>query len=264
MPTALTDDGVALWWTQDGPTDSPGDVPVLLLANSIGSTAEMWAPQVEPLSARFRLIRFDARGHGRSDAPEGDYTLDRLARDMAAVLDAAEAPRAHVCGLSLGGATAQAFALAFPDRIDRLILANTAARIGSAEGWSQRIAAVRAGGMAGIADMAVTRFFDADFIAARPEVVAPVREALIATPAQGYIGCCAALRDADLTDAVATIAAPTLVIGGAHDVSTPPPQTQALADAIPGARHVVLDAAHLSNLEQADAFTGAVLAHLEP
>jgi 3-oxoadipate enol-lactonase len=259
VPTALTDDGVALWWTQDGPADAP----VLLLANSIGSTAEMWAPQVAPLSARFRLIRFDARGHGRSDAPEGDYRLDRLARDMAAVLDAADAPRAHVCGLSLGGATAQAFALAYPDRIDRLILANTAARIGSAEGWSHRIAAVRAGGMAGVADMAVARFFEAAFIAAHPEIVDPVREALIATPAHGYVGCCAALRDADLTDAVAAVVAPTLVIGASHDVSTPPAQTQALADAIPGARHMVLDAAHLSNLEQPDAFTGAVLAHLE-
>jgi 3-oxoadipate enol-lactonase len=259
VPTALTDDGVSLWWTEDGPADAP----VLLLANSIGSTIKMWAPQVEPLARRLRLIRFDTRGHGRSDAPEGDYALDRLVRDMAAVLDAAGAVRAHVCGLSLGGAVAQAFALAYPDRIDRLILANTAARIGSADGWGQRIAAVRGGGMASIADMAVSRFFDAAFIEARPEVVAPVRAALIATPAQGYIGCCAALRDADLTETVAAIEAPTLVIGGVLDVSTPPVQTGALADAIRGARHRVLDAAHLSNLEQPDAFTDAVLVHLE-
>ncbi|MDO9607918.1 MAG: 3-oxoadipate enol-lactonase [Brevundimonas sp.] len=259
MPTALTDDGVSLWWTEDGPADAP----VLLLANSIGSTVEMWAPQVEPLAQRLRLIRFDTRGHGRSEAPEGDYTLDRLARDLAAVLDTAGAARAHVCGLSLGGAVAQTFALKFPDRLDRLILANTAARIGSADGWNQRIAAVRGGGMACIADMAVGRFFDAAFIGAHPEVIAPVRAALIATPAHGYIGCCAALRDADLSEAVAAINSPTLVIGGASDVSTPPVQTQALADAIPGARHIVLDAAHLSNLEQPDAFTGAVIAHLE-
>ncbi len=259
MGFATTNDGVNLFWTQDG-----AQGPALLLCNSIGATTAMWDAQVAALGARYRLIRFDARGHGRSDAPQGDYTLARLAGDAAAVLDAAGVEHAHVCGLSLGGAVAQKLALDAPHRIDRLVLANTAARIGSFDGWSQRIAAVQAGGMASIADMAIGRFFDPAFIAAEPGAVAPVRAALLAVPAHGYIGCCAALRDADLTDGVGAIAAPTLVIGGGKDVSTPPDQTQGLADAIPGARHVVLDAAHLSNIEQPEAFSAAVLSHLEP
>ncbi len=258
MPHVRADDGVSLYWTADGPEDAPA----LLLCNSIGSSTVMWAPQLAALAARFRLIRHDARGHGRSDAPDGDYRLERLALDAQAVLDAAGAATAHVCGLSLGGAVAQQLAISNPERIDRLILANTAARIGSAEGWSQRIAAVRAGGLASIADLAIGRFFAADFIQAHPEAVAPIRAALLATPTRGYIGACAALRDADLSQAVGAVFAPTLVIGGRLDVSTPPDQTQALADAIPGARHIVLDAAHLSNIEQPVAFTVAVASFL--
>ncbi|WP_449253329.1 3-oxoadipate enol-lactonase [Brevundimonas naejangsanensis] len=258
MPQVLADDGVSLYWTADGPEDAPA----LLLCNSIGSSTVMWIPQLAALAGRFRVIRHDARGHGQSDAPDGDYRLDCLARDALAVLDAAAAATAHVCGMSLGGAVAQQLAISNPERIDRLVLANSAARIGSAESWSQRIAAVRAGGLASIADLAIGRFFSADFIQAHVEAVAPIRAALLATPDQGYIGACAALRDADLTQAVGAIAVPTLVIGGRLDVSTPPDQTEALADAIPGARHIVLDAAHLSNIEQPRAFTEAVATFL--
>jgi 3-oxoadipate enol-lactonase len=259
MALAITDDGVSLFWTEDGPADAP----VLLLCNSVGSTVRMWAPQIEAFSARYRVIRHDARGHGRSDAPAADYTLERLALDALTVLDAAGAGRVHICGLSLGGMVAQQVALQSPDRLDRLVLANTAARIGAVDGWNQRIAAVREGGLEGIADMAIARFFSADFIAANPEAVTPVLEDLKATSPDGYNGACAALRDADVTERVGSITAPTLVIGGTGDVSTPPAQTQDLADRIPGARHYVLGAAHLSNIEQATTFTAAVLDHLE-
>ncbi len=259
MLSLMTDDGVALAWSQAGPADAPA----LLLCNSIGSTQRMWRPQVEALKGRFRVIGFDARGHGQSGVPAGEYSLERLALDAVAVLDAAEVETAHVCGLSLGGLVAQRMALDHGDRIGRLILANTGSRIGTAESWNARIALVREQGMEELAELAIGRFFDAAFIAAHPEIVAPIREDLLACSPVGYAGACAALRDADLTPAIAAISNPTLVIGGALDVSTPPSSTQAIAAAIPGARHVVLDAAHLSNLEQPAAFTAALEDFLE-
>ena len=180
MAFVTTDDGITLFWTEDGPADAP----VLLLCNSVGSTLGMWSPQVAALSARYRLIRHDARGHGRSQAPAGDYTMERLGQDALAVLDAAGVERAHVCGLSLGGMVAQTLAVAAPGRVGRLVLANTAARIGSVDGWNQRIAAVREGGMEAIADMAVARFFSPEFMSAHPEAVAPILADLKATSAE--------------------------------------------------------------------------------
>lgn len=259
MPALLTDDGVGLAWSQTGPVGAPA----LLLCNSIGSTRRMWRPQIEALKDRLRVIGFDARGHGQSDAPAGEYRMASLARDAVAVLDAAGVERAHVCGLSLGGVVAQQMALDHGGRVDRLILANTASRIGTAESWTARIALVREQGMAGLADVALGRFFGAAFMAAHSDAVAPIRADLLACSPVGYAGACAALRDADLTEAIAAIAKPTLVIGGTADISTPPSSTQAIADAIPGARHVVLEAAHLSNLEQPDAFTALLEDFLE-
>jgi 3-oxoadipate enol-lactonase len=251
---ATMTDGTRIFWEVDGPAGAPA----LLLANSIGAALEMWDAQVAALAGRFRVIRFDTRGHGRSDAPAGEYSLARLAADAAGVLDAAGAERAHVCGLSLGGAVGQQLALDAPARVERLVLANTAARIGNAEGWQARMDAVASGGLEGIADMALGRFFDEGFRTAHPDVIARFRQMLLANPAHGYIGCCAALRDADLRDRVAAITSPTLVIGGALDVSTPPDVTDALAGSIPGARAITLPAAHLSNVEAPEAFTAAL------
>lgn len=251
---ATVSDGARIFWTADGAENAPA----LLLANSIGTALEMWDAQVPAWAERFRVIRFDARGHGRSDAPKAEYSLARLAEDAAGVLDGARVARAHVCGLSLGGAVGQQLALDAPNRVDRLILANTAARIGNAEGWQARIDAVASGGLEGIAEMALGRFFDEAFRTAHPDVIARFRQMLLANPAHGYIGCCAALRDADLRPGVGAITAPTLVIGGAHDVSTPPDVTDALAASIPGARAVTLKAAHLSNVEAPEAFSAAV------
>ncbi|MBX3484854.1 3-oxoadipate enol-lactonase [Phenylobacterium sp.] len=251
-------DGAQLFVADEGPRDAPA----VVLLHSIGCGHGMWAPQL-PSLASWRVIRPDIRGHGHSDAPDSDYPLDRLAADVEDVLAALGVERAVVCGLSLGGAVAQALALRAPARVAGLVLANTAARIGSAEAWEQRAAAVRAEGLAAIAGMAMGRFFSDAFRAARPDVVDGFRDALLATSAVGYAGCCAALRDADLTGDVGRIAAPTLVIGGALDVSTPPAQTRALAGAIPGAVHLELDAAHLSNIEQPQAFAAALVQHLE-
>ena len=241
----------------------PAKAPALLFLNSLGCDRRLWGAQVAALEARYRCLIFDARGHGQSDAPESDYTLDLLGRDALAVLDAAEVAQAHVCGLSLGGLVAQRLAIHAPARVATLTLANTASRIGAWDAWEARRRTVLAEGLGAIADMAMERFFSEDFRRAEPDLVAGWRTRLTAGSARGYAGCCAALRDADLTNELGRIAAPTLVIGGRLDVSTPPEATDALAKAIPGARSLVLDAAHLSNLEQPQAFTEALRMHLE-
>lgn len=246
-----------------GEAHGPVDAPALLFLNSVGCDRSLWDAQVAALSERFRCIVFDTRGHGASDAPQGDYTVAQLGDDALAVLDAAEAERAHVCGLSLGGLTAQQLALSAPGRVLSLTLANTASRIGSVESWAARRELVLAQGLEAIVDTAMERFFSERFRAANPAVVAERRRRLAAASVTGYAGCCSALRDADLTAGLSRITAPTMVIGGEFDVSTPPDQTAALAAAIPGARLEILPAAHLSNLEQPAAFTAALRAHLE-
>lgn len=235
----------------------------ILYINSLGCDMAMWEPQCAALEGRHRHLRYDARGHGQSDAPEGDYDLATLGRDALAVLDAHDVERAHVCGLSLGGLTAQWLAIHAPERVERLVLANTASRVGSVEGWTTRAETVRSRGMEAVADVVIGRFFSPGFSILAPATVARFRAVLIATAPAGYAGCCAALRDADLTADLPRISAPTLVIGGASDVSTPPEQGAALAAAIPGASFLTLDAAHISNIETHATFTAAMRRHFE-
>jgi 3-oxoadipate enol-lactonase len=253
------DDGVRLRARTDGPVDAPA----LLFLNSLGCDLTMWDGQVRALKERFRMIRFDTRGHGGSDAPGGEYRLERLGLDALVVLDAVGAARADVCGLSLGGVIAQWLAIHAADRADRLILANTAARIGSEDIWRGRRETVLTEGVGAIAEGVIGRFFSERFRIAAPEIVEIFRRILLNIPPQGYAGCCAALRDADLRPDISGIASATLVIGGAMDASTPPAQAEALARGIPGAGLTILDSAHLSNIEQPDAFTAALLNHLE-
>lgn len=255
-----TDDGCRLAWRRDG---TAAGAPILF-CNSIGTGLELWDPQVIALGQHFDIVRFDTRGHGRSDAPRGDYDLETLARDAIAVLDAAGLPLANVCGISLGGVTAMRLALDRPDRVHRLILADTAARIGTAQDWEQRREKVLADGMAAIADSAMERFFSPEFRERNAETVTRFREALLATSAVGYAGCCAALRDADLTADVSRIDAPTLVISGLRDVSTTPEQLRYLAGAISGSLLAESDAAHLANVELPDEFAQHVGDFLRP
>ena len=249
-----TSDGCRLAWRRDGTT---GGTPILF-ANSIGTSLELWDPQIAALQNDFDIVRFDTRGHGRSDAPDGNYDLTTLARDVIAVLDAAGLDRANICGISMGGLTAMRLALDSPHRVHRLVLADTAARIGSAHSWEQRRDAVLTHGMAAIADAAMERFFSPAFREHRPETVTRFRRALLATSATGYAGCCAALRDADLTRDVNRIENPTLVITGLRDVSTTPAQMRNLAGAIAGSHVAELDAAHLSNVELPEEFSRQV------
>jgi len=216
----------------------------------------MWAPQRAALAHSHRVLSYDTRGHGRSDAPPGDYTIERLATDALEVLDAYGVERASFCGVSMGGMVGQWLGAYARERIAHLVLANTAACMGPAASWNQRIACVRREGMGAIADAVVERWFTSGF---DDDVVRRTRVQLLATSAVGYVGCCAAIRDLDLRASAAAIAARTLIIAGSRDPATPLQRSLELAEAM--ARRpamLVLEAAHLSNLEQPAAFNRAL------
>jgi 3-oxoadipate enol-lactonase len=249
-----TDDGVRLNVEMCGREDAPA----ILMMHSIGCDLTLWDPQVESLAHDFRVVRYDARGHGGSDAPPGDYTLERLGQDALAVLDAVGVGRAYLCGLSLGGVTAKWLALNAPERIAGIVLADTAVRIGTAEAWQARADMALEQGMQAIAPTAIGRFFSSQFQAADPDTVDRFRGILLGTDPHGWAGCCAVLRDADFTGQLGAIVTPAIVVGGRLDVPTPFAQAEELASLIPGARLVALDAGHLSNIEQPEDFTQAV------
>ena len=249
-------DGVRLHYRADG---DPAD-PALVLSNSLGASLDMWAPQVEPLAARFHLIRYDTRGHGLSEVTPGPYTIAQLGRDVIGLLDHLGIGRAHFAGVSMGGLTGQWIALNHPERLHRLALCNTAAYIGPPENWTNRVAAVRANGVGSIADAVASRWLTADYAAAQPELAASLRRMLAATASEGYAGACLAVRDADFRADLGRIAVPTLVIAGTHDAATPAAEGRFLADRIPGAQYRALNGAHLTNLEDVARFNVALLA----
>jgi 3-oxoadipate enol-lactonase len=235
----------------------------VLLLGSLGTTFDIWKPQIGPLSERHRVIRLDTRGHGRSAAPPGDYTLDDLGADALSVLDAAGVERAAVCGVSLGGMTAMWLAAHAPERVRALVPVSTALKIGALAIWEERIRAVRAGGTAAIADASMGRWFTERYRRAHPDAVAWCRAMLVGCQTGGYIGCCTALRDADLHGVAARIVAPTLVIVGREDPVTPPADAQDIVDHIAVARLLTLDASHICAIELADAFNAALNGFLE-
>ena len=243
--------------------DGVEGAPVVVLSNSLGTDLAMWDSQIAELSRDFRVVRYDTRGHGRSAATPGPCDIDRLGRDVLGLLDRLEIQKAHFCGLSLGGITGMWLGIHAPKRLRRLVLANTAARIGPPENWNTRIAKVRAGGMAAISQAVLERWFTAGFIANQPDTWAMMRQMMESTPAEGYMACCAAIRDMDQRDAIAGIGAPTLIISGTHDVATPAADGRFLADRIEGSSYVEFNAAHLSNIEAAPEFTAALLAFLD-
>lgn len=235
------------------------DAPVLMLSNSLGTAMAMWEPQMAAFEARFRVLRYDSRGHGRSDVPAGSYSIDRLGRDAIELLDALQIARVTFCGLSKGGMIGQWIGWRAPERLQRLILANTSGYMGPPEGWDGRIRSVTADGMAAMTEPVLQRWFRPSFLGDAADAVAPVRAMLLATPPAGYAGCCAAIRDMDQRPVLPLITAPTLVIAGTGDSATPMEHAEQLARDIPRARLVALEAAHLSNVEQPVAFTKAVL-----
>jgi 3-oxoadipate enol-lactonase len=256
MPFAAVN-GTTLYYRIDGGANVAA--PWLVLSNSLGSDVSMWTPQLAEFTKHFRVLRYDTRGHGRSDAPPGPYTIHQLAGDVIGLLDFLDIRRAHFVGVSMGGLTGVALGAWNADRIERLALCNTAAKIGTREVWELRAARARNEGMLSLADEVLLRWFTPTFIAREPLVIAQVRDVLVHTDNAGYASNCDAINAADLRGDAASIKAPTLVIAGTHDLSTPPAQGRELADAVPGACYVELDASHISNVEVADMFTKTVL-----
>lgn len=235
-------------------------VPVVF-SNSLGTDHTLWDSQLPALD-RDATWRYDTRGHGQSDIAPGEYSIGRLGQDLLNVIDATGAPQADICGLSIGGITALWVAIHHPARIRRLILANTAARIGDPELWETRIRTVRAGGLSAIAEATMQRWFTEVYRSKHAGIVDRIRATFEQTSIDGYIACCAVLRDADLRGQAAQVKCPTLVITGAHDPATPPEAGVWLGSQIPGAQVVTLDAAHLSNVEQPQEFNAAIRAFL--
>jgi 3-oxoadipate enol-lactonase len=242
--------------------EGPDDAPVLVLSNSLGTTLAMWLPQLASLTEHFRVLRYDTRGHGQSEVTTGPYSIAQLGRDVVALLDGLNIPSAHFCGLSMGGMTGIWLGVNAPDRIGRLVLCNTSAAIGVPEVWNARIAKVKQDGMESIIDGVLERWFTADFLVHATAQVERVRHMLRNTSAEGYVANCAAVRDMDQRSELSRITAPTLVIGGRYDKATPPEHGELIARAIPGAKYVELNAAHLSNWEVAQAFTQQLLSFL--
>jgi 3-oxoadipate enol-lactonase len=257
MPTARLSD-VSIHYQVDGDAAAPP----LLLSNSLGTSMEMWEPQLAALAARFRVIRYDSRGHGQSTVTPGPYTIEQVANDALGLLDALKVARTHFCGLSMGGMVGMWLGIHAPERIDRLVLANTAAKIGTAELWNARIDAVRKGGMASIARAVLARWFSAQLLEAPTPIIARMRATLETISPDGYAASCAAVRDMDQRHLVGRIRAPTLVIAGTDDLATPAAEGRFVAEQVPHARYVEVPAAHLSNVQAAPAFTQALLQFL--
>ena len=235
----------------------------MVLSNSLGATMAMWDAQVPELARRFRVLRYDTRGHGHSPVPPGPYTIDDLADDVIALLDHLGLARVHFAGLSLGGMTGIRLAARNPERIARLALLCTSVRLDTAPNYRDRAALVRAHGTGAIAEAVVGRWYTAAFHAQHPDRVAAARAMVASTPAEGYAGCCEALAAMDLGSDLAAITAPTLAIAGADDPATPPPHLERIAHGIGDAQLLTVPhAAHLANDEQPGIITRALLDHL--
>ncbi len=242
--------------------EGPAGAPVVVLSHSLGTTLGMWDPQMPALTERFRVLRYDSRGHGESAVTPGPYTVEGLGRHVIALLDGLGNRRAHFCGLSMGGMVGMWLGAHAPQRVEKLVLCNTAGRIGPPEIWNTRIENVRKNGMNPIATPVLGRWFTPAFHERMPGTIEGMRRMLIETPVEGYVACCAAIRDADLRETLPRILARTLVIAGTGDAATPPADGRFLAEKIQGARYVELAAAHLSNIEAPERFTAELMAFL--
>lgn len=239
--------------------DGPEGAPVVMFSNSLGTNLHMWDSQISELTKTFRILRYDSRGHGHSTAIPGPYTIAGLGRDVIGLLDALHIEHVFFCGLSLGGVIAQWLGINAPDRLNAIVISNSAAKIGTDEFWNQRIQKLCEGGIAPVAAAQVLRWFTEKYVAAQPQVIEKMKQMFVATPLDGYIATCEALRDFDLRGSINHIQTPTLVLAGTHDAVTPPADGKFLAVGIPGAQYAELNASHLSNIEDAADFTGAVV-----
>ena len=237
-------------------------LPVLVFSNSLGANYSMWDPQAQEFHKKFRVLRYDTRGHGQSSSTPGPYSIDQLAKDVVALLDALDLDSVHFCGLSMGGMIGMWLGVHAPKRLNRVVLSNTGAKIGTPEAWNARIEAVRKNGMKSIASAVVDRWFSPAFRQKSPAIISNTLRMIGEANAEGYLACCAAVRDFDFREQLGRVRAPALVISGAHDPATPPADGRFLAQQIPGARYAELNAAHLSNIEQQDGFNNELAAFL--
>jgi 3-oxoadipate enol-lactonase len=245
--------------------DGPIDAPVLVLSNSLGTDLNMWDTQVPAFAEHFRVLRFDTRGHGQSLVTEGPYSIEQLGRDVIALLDALDIPLAHFCGLSMGGLIGQWLGIHAGDRLQRLVVCNTAAKIGTSDVWNPRIEMVLRDGaaaMVALRDASIARWFTADFAAANPQQAKRITDMLAATSPQGYAANCAAVRDADFSEQLSAIHVPTLVIAGTEDAVTPPAGSHFIQRQVQGAEYAEFYAAHLSNVQAGAAFSDRVIQFL--
>jgi 3-oxoadipate enol-lactonase len=257
MPFAKSSD-VDLYYEWSGAEN----LPVMVLSNGLGTNLYMWDSQVDAFSQHFRLLRFDARGHGQSGLTPGPYTIEQLSWDLVHLLDALKVERAYFCGVSMGGLIGMFLGTNGAKRFQKLVLSSTAAKIGTAETWTTRIQTVEKDGMKAVADAVLGRWFTADFRAKSSAEVQRVRSMLEGTSPDGYIASCAAVRDSDQRDSVSNIGLPSLIIVGAEDPGTPPMEARFLQKTIPGAQLVELAGSHLCNIESYREFNQHVLKFL--
>jgi 3-oxoadipate enol-lactonase len=255
---ATAGDGYRIAYRFDGPADKP----VLLLSNSIGTDLTMWDPQIEPFTEHFRVLRYDSRGHGASDVPAGPYSLDRLGRDAVELLDTLNISRVHFLGLSLGGMVGQWLGVFAPERIDRLILSNTAAYLGPAKQVQERLIGVLKADRSETAETFLRNWFPPHLLESNGPIITSTRAVLLATDPQGVAGALAAVRDMDMRRTLSLISHPTLVIGGQYDTVTLPSHSELIAATVPSAKLILLPVVHLSNLEAPDLYTRIILEFL--
>ncbi len=243
-----------------------GDGPWMTLSHSLACDSFMWEPQVKALSSRYTVLRVDTRGHGKSGAPPGPYSLDMLARDFRELLDVLGIQKTHFAGLSMGGMIGQTFALNYPGVLQSLILADTTSQRApnAAQVWGDRIRQAQANGMAPLVEPTLARWFTEPYRLAQPQIMKRFGDQIAATPVAGYAGCCAAIAEIDLTGRLHEILCPALVIVGDQDLGTTPDQARTIQSNLPGSELVILEsAAHISNVEQAPAFNRAMLDFLK-
>ncbi len=244
----------------DVEVSGPPDAPVLMLSSSLGTTKHMWDPQMDAFARRYRVVRYDRRGHGKSGVPQGSYNMEMLGRDALSIMDALGLARVHWLGLSMGGMEGMWLGANAPQRIDRLILSNTSTYYPDKSVWHSRIEAVsKAGAVAAIADMVINAWLTKPFQEAHPDITARMKEMMIATPVAGYLGCCAAVRDMDHREIIRGITAPTLIIAGSKDPATNVDAARFIQERVAGSQLEILNAAHIANVEQPQAYAKAVL-----
>jgi 3-oxoadipate enol-lactonase len=242
--------------------EGPEGAPVLMLSNSLGTTLHMWDGQVGPFTKHFRLVRFDRRGHGKSGLPKGPYSMEMLGRDVLAIMDGLGIKKANWCGLSMGGMEGMWLGAHAPERFERMVLSNTSSYFADKTGWNDRLALVRKNGVPAFAAPNMERWFTKGFRERDPQAIAGMQAMFAATPLEGYIACGEAVRDMDHRELLPRIKVPVLVIIGRHDPATTPDAGEYIRINIPAAEHFMIDAAHISNIEQPQQFNDAVLGFL--